>query len=36
VLPIPPVAGAAAENQPANGDSALSPTLEDFEFEKME
>jgi len=36
VLPIPPVAREAAENQPVNGDSALSPTLEDFEFEKME
>ena len=36
VLPIPPVARAAAENQPANSDSALSPTLEDFEFDGLD
>jgi membrane-bound serine protease (ClpP class) len=36
VLPIPPVARAAAENQPVNGDSALSPTLEDFEFDGLD
>jgi len=36
VLPIPPVAGAAAENLPANGGSALSPTLEDFEFDGLD
>jgi membrane protein implicated in regulation of membrane protease activity len=36
VLPIPPVARAAAENQPSNGDSALSPTLEDFEFDGLD
>jgi membrane-bound ClpP family serine protease len=35
VLPIPPVAGAAPENPARSGGSALSPTLEEFEFEKM-
>jgi len=33
VLPIPPVAGAAPEKKAAGGGSALSPTLEAFEFE---
>jgi len=36
VLPIPPVVRGAAENQPVNGDSALSPTLEDFEFDGLD
>ena len=36
MLPIPPVAGAAPENAAIVGGSALSPTLEEFEFEKME
>jgi membrane-bound ClpP family serine protease len=33
VLPIPPIAAGAAENPAAVGDSALSPTLEEFEFD---
>jgi len=36
VPPIPPVAGAAPENRAAGGDSALSPTLEEFEFDGLE
>jgi len=36
VPPIPPVAGAAPENRAAGGDSALSPTLEEFEFAGLE
>ena len=36
MLPIPPVAGAAPENPAKVSGSALSPTLEEFEFEKME
>ena len=35
VLPIPQVAAVAPENPATAGDSALSPTLEDFEFENM-
>jgi membrane-bound ClpP family serine protease len=33
VLPIPPIAAGAAENPAAVGDSALSPTLEEFVFD---
>ena len=36
VLPIPPVAGAAPENTAGGGGSALSPTLEAFEFDGLE
>jgi membrane-bound ClpP family serine protease len=36
VLPIPPIAAGAAENPAAVGDSALSPTLEEFEFDGIE
>jgi membrane-bound ClpP family serine protease len=36
VLPIPPVAGGAPENPAAVGGSALSPTLEEFEFDGIE
>jgi hypothetical protein len=36
VLPIPPVAGGAPENPAAVGDSALSATLEEFEFDGIE
>ena len=35
VLPIPPIAAGAPANPAAVGDSALSPTLEEFEFENM-
>ena len=36
VPPIPPVAGAAPENTAAGGGSALSPTLEEFEFDGLD
>jgi membrane-bound ClpP family serine protease len=36
VLPISPVAGVAPENPAAVGGSALSPTLEEFEFDGLE
>jgi membrane-bound ClpP family serine protease len=36
VLPIPPVAAAAAENAATGDGSALSPTLEEFEFDGLE
>ena len=36
VPPIPPVAGAAPENTAVGGGSALSPTLEEFEFDGLE
>jgi membrane protein implicated in regulation of membrane protease activity len=36
VLPIPPIAAGAPANPAAVGDSALSPTLEEFEFDGIE
>jgi membrane-bound ClpP family serine protease len=36
VLPIPPVAGVAPANPATVGGSALSPTLEEFEFDGLE
>ena len=36
VPPIPPVAGTAPESTAAGGGSALSPTLEEFEFDGLE
>jgi hypothetical protein len=36
VPPTPPVAGAAPENTAVGGGSALSPTLEEFEFDGLE
>jgi membrane-bound ClpP family serine protease len=36
VLPIPPVAGVLPENPATVGGSALSPTLEEFEFDGLE
>lgn len=36
VLPIPPVAAVAPENPATVGGSALSPTLEEFEFDGLE